>query len=753
MFEGQVSGNSGSAPSTLTRKGLIIIAVPAIFQLIVLAALFELQRSQRLESASESRKKEIVTSAYRLQGLLSEAENGMRGYLLTEVPRFLEPYERAMREIGPQASRLRFLVQADGTPVPIDEVERRAVDALAFQTENRRLATSGTREQALDRIRKGVGKARMDAFRDSIRRLVDNVRRGALHDAQRAAESQRQVNAALAIGTMADVAICVALMMFFSRGLAQRLSAVSENTRRIERNEPLLPALDTNDEIGNLDRRVHEMAAALERARGDLDSFFTVSVEMLCIAGFDGYFKRLNPAWSETLGYSLEELYSRPWLDFVHPDDREATIAVAQCLFDGKLTIRFENRYRHADGSYRWIVWNAAPVVEKQLIYAAASDITERKRVERILEEANQRLRVVSNFLDAIIDHIPDMVFVKDAERLAFERVNRAAEELIGLSQSELRGKTDFDFFPKEEAEFFRQKDRETLATGVIVDIPEEPLQTTKGTRWLHTKKVAIKGADGRPTHLLGISSDITERKAAEEAARAANQDLESFSYSVSHDLRAPLRAVDGYARILEEDYSEAIGDEGRRLLGVIRSEARRMGLLIDDLLAFSQLGRQSLARTAIDVHQLCEEVMREVKATRPERVVSFENDGAPPAFADRSTLRQVLVNLLSNAVKYAKPDGAIRVEFGGRRENDHNVYWVRDNGIGFDMRYAEKIFGVFQRLHDNRQFEGTGVGLAIVERIIRRHAGRVWADGKPGEGATFFFTLPSGEEGEVTNE
>jgi two-component system sensor kinase len=228
---------------------------------------------------------------------------------------------------------------------------------------------------------------------------------------------------------------------------------------------------------------------------------------------------------------------------------------------------------------------------------------------------------------------------------------------------------------------------------------------------------------------------------------QAANRDLESFSYTVSHDLRAPLRAVDGYARILEEDYAGALDAEGLRLLSVVRSEARRMGTLIDDLLAFSRFGRQSLASSPIDLRPLGEEIMRDVRSRKADRTIDFVCADLPPALADQTTLRQVLVNLLTNAVKYAKPEGDIRIELGGQRDEVHNIYWVRDNGIGFDMRYAEKIFGVFQRLHNDQQFEGTGVGLAIVERIITRHGGRVWAESEPGKGATFFFSLPAADD------
>jgi len=232
-------------------------------------------------------------------------------------------------------------------------------------------------------------------------------------------------------------------------------------------------------------------------------------------------------------------------------------------------------------------------------------------------------------------------------------------------------------------------------------------------------------------------------RRAQERTAEltAANKELEEFSYSVSHDLRAPLRAIDGYSRMLEEDSGERLGVEGRRLLGVVRSNCRRMGRLIDDLLAFSRLGRQELAPGGIDMTRLAQEIAAELAREFPAvHVVVCE---LPPAFADGALLKQVWSNLIGNALKYSgKRDGA-QVEIAGRTEPAENVYWVRDNGVGFDMRYAARLFGVFQRLHSHDEFPGTGVGLAIVQRVILRHRGRVWAEATPEEGACFYFSLP----------
>ncbi len=232
------------------------------------------------------------------------------------------------------------------------------------------------------------------------------------------------------------------------------------------------------------------------------------------------------------------------------------------------------------------------------------------------------------------------------------------------------------------------------------------------------------------------------------KALEGTNAELESFSYSVSHDLRAPLRAIHGFSRILLEDHNAKLDPEAQRLLGVIDQNTRRMGQLIDDLLAFSRLGRTDLSTGPVDMKELAQTVADEIKRTDNGRQGSLEIriDPLPPARGDRGLLRQVMANLLQNAAKFTRDRPSARIEVGSRADSGQTVYFVKDNGAGFDARYADKLFGVFQRLHSTEQFDGTGVGLAIVKRIVQRHGGRVWAEGAVNQGATFFFTLP-GEE------
>jgi signal transduction histidine kinase len=248
----------------------------------------------------------------------------------------------------------------------------------------------------------------------------------------------------------------------------------------------------------------------------------------------------------------------------------------------------------------------------------------------------------------------------------------------------------------------------------------------------------------------LNVEAASKQRLIAEshhhaELLEVANKELEGFSYSVSHDLRAPLRAIDGFSRIIAEDLGERLDDDSRRMLNVIRSEAQRMSRLIDDLLAFSRLGRQQVVPEPIDMHALAQEVFDELAALAPGRQLHLVLHPLPPAIGTPSMVRQAWVNLLSNAIKFTHGREPGVIEIGTQvGELGAPIYYVKDNGAGFDMRYADKLFGVFQRLHSGEKFEGTGIGLSLVKRIVERHGGRVWAEAEVDHGATFYFTLPN---------
>ena len=247
----------------------------------------------------------------------------------------------------------------------------------------------------------------------------------------------------------------------------------------------------------------------------------------------------------------------------------------------------------------------------------------------------------------------------------------------------------------------------------------------------------------------LNILDDLSMEKARAEESKlsleALNKELEAFSYSVSHDLRAPLRHIDGFADLLRKQADSALDDKGRRYLWTISQSVKQMGNLIDDLLAFSRVGRTELRISTVSLEGLVEDVIRDLNADSAGRHITWRVESLPAVHGDASMLRQVLVNLLSNALKYTRMREQTRIEIGSTADGEEVQVFVRDNGAGFDMQYAPKLFGVFQRLHGASEFEGTGIGLANVKRIVQRHGGRVWAEGQVNAGATFYFSLPQG--------
>jgi light-regulated signal transduction histidine kinase (bacteriophytochrome) len=269
----------------------------------------------------------------------------------------------------------------------------------------------------------------------------------------------------------------------------------------------------------------------------------------------------------------------------------------------------------------------------------------------------------------------------------------------------------------------------------------EELVKNGHGEKWLQTRRIPVY-EDGKPVYLVGISQDITEQKRQQEAILQLNRELEAFSYSVSHDLRAPLRAVTGYAQILDEDYASILDSEGKRLLRTISDNAEKMGHLIDNLLTFSRLGRKELSKRETDMNELVNRALGEIgKSTEVSATLHIGQ--LHKTSSDPELMTQVLINLIENAIKYSSKKEKPEIEITSYVDGNDVVYCVTDNGAGFDMRYYDKLFGVFQRLHAADEYDGTGVGLAIVQRIVNRHGGRVWAKGKVGEGATFCFALP----------
>ncbi len=650
--------------------------------------------------------------------------------------------------------------------------------------------------------------------------------------------------------------------------------------------------------------------------------FFNLSLEMLCIAGFDGYFKHLNPAWEKTLGYTIAELSAQPFIEFVHPDDRKATLAEAQKLTTGINTISFKNRYRCQDGTYKWLSWNATSHQEKQLLLATAHDITPQKHHEEILQRSTETLSklaeslrelhklsttsfksyqelflaylkagcgffqmptgiiskiegevytieavesdmtslavgdtfalnntycqsVVEQQKTVILAHVGQMphmrshpvyqnlrlesylsapvyvngrlfgtlnfssqlprpqhfasyevetlelmaeslgrfLTVQQAEqeeqkmfaalhqseemfRSLFESAtvgiviinedgqiklsNNALERLFGYRHGELLEQSIEVLLPlanrrahvKERRRFFASPRLRPMGTGLALSGQHQngsqfPVEVSLGTIQIHGETLA-----------MGFVADVSRQVQAEETLQQqtkdlarSNEELRKFAYAISHDLRAPLRALYTYSQFLQEDYGDVIDEDGQEYIKGIAESAQHMEALVVGLLEYGRIGRDSKTLSWVSLQDLLVKLIKQLNLRQlAELHVPAE---LPVIQAQPFRLEQIFNNLLTNAVKYRRPDVPPVITIACEERNNYWELSVIDNGIGIDEKYHQKIFGIFQRLHTNTEYEGTGIGLAIVQKAVEDQGGAIWLTSQPGLGSTFTFTIP----------
>src|SRR4030095_5035858 len=459
----------------------------------------------------------------------------------------------------------------------------------------------------------------------------------------------------------------------------------------------------------------------------------------------DGRYLGVNKAWENFFGLSRETFIGKTVHDLYphNPEVADQRDAMDQLLWSRPGTQVFETSITTPGAGRRDAIYYKATFTRADGRIAGLIgtfiDITERN-------EAAERYR-------ATFDNAPLGIMHVDLER-RIAHVNPKICQILGYTPEEMIGKP-VEMLTRPD---LRGTGRHLTYTAPMLEgkiqseVSERPYMRKDGsTVWVNRTISLVRDATGAPQYFVRIVEDISERKDLEqriavrtEQLEAKNKELESFSYSVSHDLRSPLRAISGYTRILEEDHAAHLDEEAKHWLNVVRSEAGRMAELIDDLLAFSRLGRENFKSATIDMMALAQAIAVGLRGAAGPGA-RIEMDSLPPAAGDRAMLRQVWVNLIGNAIKYSAKCDQPRVGISGEKLQDETVYRIEDNGVGFDMRYYNKLFGVFQRLHSIEEFSGTGIGLAIVQRIVTRHQGRVWAESEPGRGAVFYFSLPCG--------
>jgi PAS domain S-box-containing protein len=512
------------------------------------------------------------------------------------------------------------------------------------------------------------------------------------------------------------------------------------------------------------DRRRHDQDA-LDRAHGRYEQVVESAQEGIWIFDATGATTLANRRMGEMLGTEPEELLGMTLDDFTDDADRTIADAHAASREPGSAPTT-DFRLRPRNGEPVWARIQLSPFIDGDGglpgVLAMVRDVTDRKTVEDALRRSERQLQSIMDGSDSII-------FVRDTAG-RFTLVNRAFEAFFDADRADALGMTTTELMP--EGSMSGAEIERTLLCDARVIHTREPVVSETFTCKLGKSRTYLSARfplfdeQGGVTAVCTMASDITERKRVElevetlnttlEARvvertaelETANSELEAFSYSVSHDLRAPLRTVSGFAHLLERESSTELSGEGLRYLGLIKKGAADMGQLIDELLVFAQLSRQALAVGDCDPAQVAVIALDQVTAGDQVRIDQVQIAEMPSCRADPALLGHVYANLISNALKFSRTQPEPSVEIGAQiDESNEVVYFVRDNGVGFDQKYVGKLFGVFQRLHRAEDFEGTGVGLAIVQRIIARHGGRIWAEGATGKGATFFFTIGGHDE------
>lgn len=516
-----------------------------------------------------------------------------------------------------------------------------------------------------------------------------------------------------------------------------------------------------------------QLAEFAERklAEEELSRFFEISLDMLCIVGFDGYFKRINPTWSKVLGYTHDELLARPYIELVHPDDLDATVVeAAKMTLEGSNSIAFENRYRCKDGSYKCLSWSAGLSADHQLIYAVAHDITGRK--QRAQELAAER-----NVLRNLIDNLPDLIYIKDRNgRYVLD--NTAHSKFLGASSmDEVVGKTAFDFLPAEVAVAYAAEENATITLGETLREREEPVFYPDGSQvWHLSTRVPLRDSSGEVVGLVGIGRDITERKRAEselqrakEAAESATRAKSEFLANMSHEIRTPMNGIIGMTElVLESDLSP----EQREFLNIVRTSANSLLSLLNNILDFSKIeaGKFDLDYVEFNLRDSLTDTLQTLATRAHQKRLELACHVLPQApdslIGDPHRLRQVIINLVGNAIKFTEmgevvlhveldrshTDGPSRGPSLPKPEADAPPYeqarevWlhfaVSDTGIGIDPDKQKTVFEPFAQADGSttRRYGGTGLGLAITAELIRMMGGHIWVESNPNQGTTVHF-------------
>lgn len=508
---------------------------------------------------------------------------------------------------------------------------------------------------------------------------------------------------------------------------------------------PLVPkavALPSPSQLRQINASLQQEIRERKQAQEELDRFFDLSVDLLCIAGLDGYFKRINPSFSRVLGYPEEVLMTRPFIELVHPDDVPATEQQLAALAQGQPVINFEVRLRDVNDMYRWVAWTAQPSPEGDL-FAVGRDITEQREAQERIQRQTALLQRAEELAHLGNWHID----IETGTLKWSDEVYRIYGRDRALGPPSLE--ESIAAYHPDDWDYVQQVVQEAIEHGTDFDFELRVVRPDGEIRHVYARGECV-GNEGEVSAVFGVFMDITKHK-QQEAEREAliteletkNAELERFTYTVSHDLKSPLVTIQGFTDMLRTDFEEGNTEHIHEDLRYISLATETMQTLLNELLQLSRVGRLVNPPEPVALTELVEETVAHLAGQIAEQDAEVEVAASMPVVAaDRVRLQEVIQNLIENALKFTPPAITPRVEVGAETKEGEVVCWVRDNGMGIAEAYQERIFGLFERL--NQDIDGTGIGLALAKRIVETHGGRIWvASEGEGRGSTFYFTLP----------
>ena len=523
-------------------------------------------------------------------------------------------------------------------------------------------------------------------------------------------------------------------------------------------------AFADSTEVELLKHELQQCRQELSRVSHEFD-MMVGCIEEVCTTLDIETFRILDiaPSCKRITGYTSDELTAsgEGWYSYIHADDRKVLRQNNEDLYTGK-PVRKQFRFYHPDGSLKWLELKCIPLLDDSSrlvkLKGLLKDITRIKKNNKALMESEYLFR-------QFFDMAHEAILIFDTETGLYCDYNEAALKLYGLSGTEMLAVSPIDLSPEYQpdgtisAEGVQQhiqqiKDGQSAifewthkkSDGTLVECEIRLTRIISHQRILIRASVLDISARKKAEAEIRVLNESLERKVAERTLELtqANAQLETFSYTVSHDLQSPMRVVSGFTRIILDEYSECLDEDGRSMLQMINDNALRMNQLIRDLLDFARLGTSQCRREPVDMDGIVRIVAEEMRMAEGFKSAEIKIAQLHPSSCDRILIRQVWVNLLSNALKYSSKKEHPLIEIGSDLTGHDVTYYIKDNGAGFDMKHAQKLFGVFKRMHSQKEFEGTGVGLATVHSIITRHGGRVWAEAAPDAGAAFYFTIPA---------